>query len=124
MRQGGACSPKLFSIYVEDALVAIEKLKHGVQVGQQKLEVIAYADDIFLMSTTKKGTQEQLDELTKYGVDFNIKWNPFKRENIIFNKDLVRNREEIITEHGLGMLQLSNEVISEVEQFRYLGVWI
>ena len=115
---------KLFSIYVENALVAIEKLEHGVQVGHQKLEVIAYADDILLISTTRKGMQVQLDALTKYGIDFDIKWNPLKTEYIIFNKDLMRNKEEVNTDYWLGMLQLSNEVISEVEQFRYLGVWI
>jgi len=124
VRQGGVCSPKLFSIYVEDALVDIEKLEHGVQVGHQKLEVIAYADDILLISTTRKGMQVQLDALTKYGIDFDIKWNPLKTEYIIFNKDLVRSKEEVTNDHWLGMPQLSNEIISEVEQFRYLGVWI
>ena len=68
--------------------------------------------------------QVQLDAITKYDIDFDIKWNPLKTEYIIFNKDLVRSKEEMTTDHWLGMLQLSNEVISEVEQFRYLGVWI
>ncbi|CAF1025673.1 unnamed protein product [Brachionus calyciflorus] len=75
VKQGGVISPKLFSIYIDDLIKDIEKFKHGVNFGKVKADIVAYADDILLISQTKAGLREQLDYVSQYGLENDIKFN-------------------------------------------------
>ena len=124
VRQGGIASPRLFTAYTDDLLCEVENLEVGLEIGTIKIDVISYADDIILVSTTKSGAQAQLNVLTKYGKRHCIKWNPIKTELIIFNKDIVRTNIEVAKDSWQGDLSLSGGVITEVNDIRYLGAWL
>ena len=61
-------SPKLFSIYVEDLLEALDMIDGGLMVTNTKFNVLMYADDIIVMSTTKSQLQLQLDRVGEYQI--------------------------------------------------------
>ena len=49
VRQGGIVSPKFFNIYIEDLIEVINSSTHaGVTLGELKINVILYTDDILI----------------------------------------------------------------------------
>ncbi|CAF1013458.1 unnamed protein product [Brachionus calyciflorus] len=46
VRQGGAISPKLFAIFLEELITLVEDCHVGLKLGKQKIDVVAYADHI------------------------------------------------------------------------------
>ena len=50
VRQGGILSTYLFTYYIDDILKRVFKEDIGCRVGINKLNILAYADDIFLIS--------------------------------------------------------------------------
>ena len=63
VRQGGILSPLLFNIYVNDMLNEISSLKVGCKLGINNANILAYADDICILSPSARGLQILLDRL-------------------------------------------------------------
>lgn len=77
VRQGGIMSPKLFSIYVEELIAIIESQESGLTLNNNnKIDIIMYADDILLLSSTKYGLKTQLELVEEYGNKYEIKFDP------------------------------------------------
>jgi hypothetical protein len=55
VRHGGVLYPLLFSIYINDILIELQKLNLGYKLGQLFVDVLAYADDLVLI------TQNEID---------------------------------------------------------------
>ncbi|KAK7874081.1 hypothetical protein R5R35_004625 [Gryllus longicercus] len=74
VRQGDPLSPILFCLVVDDILSAIPP-EVGFNLGDTKINGIAYADDLVLMSSTKWGMETCLrhvgEAATRYGLLFN-----------------------------------------------------
>lgn len=116
VRQGGAASPKLFSIYINRLINKLVNSNQGLIFGKIKFDTLVYADDILIMNTTKRGLQTQLEILEKFGYEFDIKYNPTKT-----NKEIKRDSTSNIQDIWQQELKLCGENIEEVEQMRYLG---
>jgi hypothetical protein len=73
-----------------------------------------YADDIMLMSTTRKGLEKMLNETASYSKEWKI--------NMILNKTnyIVAGEERI---HECPII-INNECIQRVTKIKYLGVTI
>ena len=57
VRQGDSMSPILFALYLEDLIRDIKSLRCGVQVGEDNIGILLYADDILLLSDSEHGLQ-------------------------------------------------------------------
>ncbi|CAL4141887.1 unnamed protein product, partial [Meganyctiphanes norvegica] len=66
MRQGSILSPRLFSVFINDLLLSLKSKDYGVRVHNFKLNLIAYADDINLFSTTTTGLQKLINTCESY----------------------------------------------------------
>ena len=49
-RQGGILSPFLFNFHINDILERLSNLKEGCMLGLNRINIIAYADDVVLIS--------------------------------------------------------------------------
>ncbi|CAF0797293.1 unnamed protein product [Brachionus calyciflorus] len=97
----------VLSTFCLDAHDEIEKEEPGLKISyRENIDGIAYADDIVLKSTTKKGLQEQIDITERYGYEIEINYNPSKTTYMVFNEDLI----------------LNGSTITQVESMKYLGV--
>jgi len=72
-RQGGVLSPYLFSRYIRD-LIQIRPIASshvGCSIGDMMVNILAYADDIVLLSPSWRGLQHLIDKLMLCAEDIN-----------------------------------------------------
>ena len=50
MKQGSMLSPRLFNIFINDLLISLKQIDSGVSINDFHLNVLAYADDLNLIS--------------------------------------------------------------------------
>ncbi|CAF1011374.1 unnamed protein product, partial [Brachionus calyciflorus] len=122
VRQGGKASPKLFAIYTEKFLDRISKSDLGVKLSYTKIDIIAYADDLLLISNTKKALQEMLDIISEVGKELEIKFNPNKTVYTVFNRHVARTSQDRKDDLWQNKLCLEGEEIKRVDGIKYLGV--
>ena len=112
-KQGGAISPILFNLYIEDLIPEIEKLSIGIQCGKITIDILCYADDILLIAKSEEEMSKALMIVSNFGLSHEIKYNPNKTGYLIFNG---KSKEEKITLH------LNKIMINRVYSTKYLGV--
>ena len=89
VKQGDACSPALFSIFINElALQVIDNGRHGASLSLSALEllILLLADDIILLSETIVGLQTQLNNLHSAALSLQLKINMKKSNIIVFRK--------------------------------------
>ncbi len=57
MRQGDTLSPTLFGIYINDLVKDVNDLNIGIELDQEQICILIYADDIVVFATTKNRTR-------------------------------------------------------------------
>ena len=63
LKQGCVLSPLMFNLYVNDLPFCFNQSHDPVIVGKYLTNVLMYADDLVLLSTSKEGLQKCLDDL-------------------------------------------------------------
>ena len=120
MRQGGNLSPLLFNVYIDELLCELRKLPIGCQVGKCAVNVLAYADDIVLLSPTREGLQTLVQRCETFAITRDINFNVRKTVCMVFNPQ---------KPYGLSHLSgskpptifLNGHSLVWVETFKYLG---
>ncbi|CAF0960175.1 unnamed protein product [Brachionus calyciflorus] len=116
VKQDGKCSPKFFSIYLQTLFEIISYNDTGIKINRTKIEIIAYADDFLIISSSKYSLQKALDLVDKFREDFEILFNPLKTFYIIFNPSKSISQSEDI------QLKLSGLNIQIAFSLKYLEV--
>ena len=76
---------------------------------------LGYADDLVLLSPSRKGLQEMLTICDKYGEEYYMKFNATKT---------VCNMSSQINAVNIAPLKLSGHDLRWVESFKYLGIYV
>ena len=66
LRQGCVFSPILFAIYIDDILVKINEdpnRKRNVEIGNTKMSVLAFSDDIPLLAMEEKELEKMINQV-------------------------------------------------------------
>ena len=77
------------------------------------IDILMYADDIIILASSPKDAQIMLNEVTKFGKDYQIKFNPDKTNVLIYN---AKPEDELV------VLLLCNAPIVRTKCVKYLGV--
>ena len=77
-RQGGITSPALFNIFYKDLIDKLSQEKCGVQIGDRQYNVMNYADDVLLLSTSVSGLQTLINTATQTIGEQGLHFNPAK----------------------------------------------
>jgi len=109
VRQGGVLSPLFFCIYIDNLLKSLQEMELGVKIGKMCIDVLAYADDILIITHTRINMQLMLNRLSELGEELEIKFNP---------------KNERREDSWNGILLLAGKKIEEVNTFKYLGAEI
>lgn len=115
VRQGSLLSPYLYNFYTEELLRTINSMNLGTFLpGNIRTSIIAYADDIILISPTLTGLQQMLDACTNYGQYHGIKFKHSKTQFIISGKCELPNPQ----------LSIYNNTIKPKDELHHLGfIW-
>ena len=116
LRQGGCTSALFFSLYINDVLKNIKKMQFGCTLNHEKINIIAFADDIFLLAPSFKGLQAMTDEILRCFSNIKLSINVDKSKYMVFKRK--KNIKYSNT------LKLDNIQIERVSNLKYLGVFL
>ena len=85
VRQGDTLSPVLFSMFINELAVEINRL-NLVDIGGKKLSLLMYADDIVFLSESEENLQHVLDFTYEWCNKWKLKVNLLKSKIIHFVK--------------------------------------
>ena len=111
-RQGGLSSPFLFNLFYQDMIDNLSNMQVGVSINNISYNVLCYADDILLCSTTITGLQALINCANKYISEHGLRFNPDKTLCMTFGKSRFDNRKWF----------LEDSCLREVDNLMYLGV--
>ena len=75
LKQGCKLSTLLFNLYVNDLVIKINSLDIGIEIGDEKVSILLYADDLVLVSSSEDDLQILLQELNTWRQNNGIKIN-------------------------------------------------
>lgn len=114
LKQGDALSPVLFNLALEKAIRELQKETTGIEINQQKIQILGFADDLNIIGNTRDDTEKAAKVLEIAAEKLGLKINTEKTkimELLDMNTDFTDSD--------------SNESIYEkVNEFKYLGVCI
>ena len=61
--QGGTLSPTVFNVFINDLTDELNRLNLGIQVGEKRISILLYANDIALVAENDTALQTMLDTL-------------------------------------------------------------
>ncbi|MEW8547938.1 MAG: reverse transcriptase family protein, partial [Candidatus Thiodiazotropha sp.] len=82
LKQGCTLSTLLFNLYVNDLVLKISSLDVGINIDEEKVAILLYADDLVLIAPSKTELQMLLNELNIWCYSNGIQINQ-KKSNII-----------------------------------------
>ena len=113
VRQGDTLSPTLFNIFINDLIDDVNSLNLGVSIGNRKLSILLYADDVVLLADTESELQAILNKVSEWGKKWRIKFNNSKSKIVHY-----RPRSVPLTTFEF---LLSGCVTETVSKYKYLG---
>lgn len=84
VRQGDNLSPNLFNIYLNDLPSYFDSTCDPVSLHNTSMNILMYADDVVLLSTSEQGLQNCVNKLHKFTKDWNMTVNIKKDKSAYF----------------------------------------
>jgi len=117
IRQGGVLSPTLFSRYIRDLLAEIANLHVGCNIGGLFINVLAYADDIVLLTPSWYALQKLLIVLEEHIGNIDMVCNTKKTVCIMLAP---RDKAKVMNV-TFAQFKLGGCLLQYVQVFKYLG---
>ena len=114
IRQGSIASPILFNVHMDELLHKLESSGIGCWVGNRYYGVIAYADDVTLISPTVNGLQKMLTICEQFGKEYHMQFNTLKTVSIKFGSKKPDNK----------VVKLSGNELHWQTHAKHLGVYL
>jgi len=112
VKQGCVLSPVLFCIFINEFAKLLAEHKLGVNICDVRIGNLFWADDIVLIANNEHELQKMLDLAATFANSWHLSFNHTKSNVLIVGKKLNPHR----------LWQLGNDVINEVDKYKYLGV--
>ena len=114
LKQGCVLSPIMFNIFINNLIDAIKSLDIGVNIDDEKIGILLYADDIVLMAENENDLQVLLNVLSKWCATNCLNVNLDKSKIVHFRNPSVKLTSNIFT--------FNDNVVQIVSSYQYLGL--
>ena len=112
VKQGGVISPILFNFFLNDLLNECIEADLGARVYDVNVSIVAYCDDLILLSPLESDLMELLLICERYAFRWKIRFNPSK--STIFCTDGNKLRQSTF--------RIGGGILERVDGFVYLGL--
>ena len=83
LRQGCSLSPILFNVFINDFALSVQALGKGIKLhGDERVNILLYADGIVFMAENENDLQSMLNLLHTWCSSSHLKINPIKSKII------------------------------------------
>ena len=115
VKQGCPLSPTLFALYVNDLAEEIKALNCGIEMGDDQLALLLFAEDVVLIGPTEESLQRMLDKLYEWCSKLQLTINKDKTKIIHF-RPVSMQCSQFDFKNGYLVLELT-------DTYKYLGLW-
>ena len=113
VKQGDNLSPNMFKIFINDLVHVFNRNDDPVQLHNQYLSCLLYADDLILLSSSVQGLQGCLSKLEKYCSLNCLTVNMQKTRIVVFSKGGKLSKEKFF---------FNDEEVTQTNSYKYLGI--
>lgn len=113
VKQGGVLSPYLFNFFINELINKCIKLNVGAKIGKLNLSILAYCDDLIIVSPVASHAQLILDYCSEYASKWKMEFNAEKSASLVFSKFKTNITDVFV---------MNNKVIPGKEGIIYLGL--
>ena len=114
LKQGCSLSPTLFNFFIDDLVSSLSELDVGININDEKIVILMYADDVVLLSENEQDLQCLLDALKKWCQDNQMYVNEDKSKVVHF-----RAKSNAVTDT---CFNIGHKNIQVTNQYVYLGL--
>ena len=86
VQQGDFLSPTLFSIFIDDLVKLLHEANYGIDMGEENLQLMMYADDIVILDSSAERIQVQLDILSSLWLRWGMKVN-IEKSQVVYHRN-------------------------------------
>jgi exonuclease III len=115
VRQGDNLSPTLFILFINDLVKGLKELDLGIKIGEMKVPILLYADDVAILSENEKDMQSMLNFINNWCKTWSLSVNISKTKVMHIRK---KNRES-----SNFIFKLGKDIVEYVKDYKYLGVY-
>ena len=117
VKQGDSLSPTLFNIFINDITKNFEdKQSTPLQLIDSKIGSLLFADDLLILSETKEGLQNSLNNLSTYCDNWQLSLNINKTKTMIFTQSKHKIEQSFVT--------YKNKAVDNTTEYSFLGILI
>ena len=110
LKQGAILSPYLFSVFLDPLLKEINGSRLGCYIGNIPCNVLAFSDDVVLLSPSVTALKKMVGNCEKYSNNYFVKFNSEKSQILNFNKSEANFN-----------IQINNQKIESFNEVKHLG---
>ena len=114
VKQGGILSPSLFNFYINQLVESVLQTGYGCKIAETNVSVLAYCDDLILLSPSLNSLKKNVDLCVKYSKDWLFKFNS--------KKSVIMNCGKKIYSNDQIDIFIDNNRLPAVEFCKYLGI--
>ena len=85
VKQGGVLSPLLFTVYLDQLILALKESGIGCHLNGMFVGAFIYADDVTLLAPTSMALKAMLNACTDFAASHNLLFNASKTKYMYFN---------------------------------------
>ena len=114
VKQGGVLSPLLFNYFINELIEQIISEEGSSCLGNVKTSILAYCDDLILLSPSLK----KIVKFVGICVDYSLKWMFYFNAN----KSLIMNCGFKLYENSQIKIRLGDNILKTKDTCKYLGL--